>query len=433
MMLLPLLFIAATLETNELQADVHLSKTAELFHIVDQLSNWSPHCHQQYRRYFKPTAEDEAVLQTHAKLRKTLGGYGVLDHAFYSDGTVEQALAELPAEARETEAKVLAYFEPKVGPFLRENAGLVDKAKARLAGEGRVRIETFTREASRFFLGAKANVPVYLIPSFVGQNGGGYNGDRLTVEVSPTKDGVVDADALIDVFYHETWHAFAKAERARMDRAVATFRGLDGETLSEGFAHAVAPGIYGSPPEEQLFDRLAQDPKKPFNHLAIALLPSLQDALRTDATIVTYLPTAVAIYRGVALLIPAATEAKPRFFVFGQGARDHGKAIFDQGYDIWIRDLSKRSLDELQPKMLPSDVVVIAVVKDEAIPAEYQALFLDKWPDVVKSMQAHPEGIWSGTWNDRKVAALWAKDAPGLAPLIAKVPSNYRRKVARAK
>src|SRR6476661_3790011 len=99
-MLPDMLFRAAlllsSLQTNELTADVHVSQTAQLFHVVDQLSQWSPHCHGQYRRQFPLTVEDEGVLAAHSRLRRDLGGYGVLDHAFYTVGTLDDALKSLP-------------------------------------------------------------------------------------------------------------------------------------------------------------------------------------------------------------------------------------------------------------------------------------------------------------------------------------------------
>jgi multisubunit Na+/H+ antiporter MnhE subunit len=50
--------IAATtnswrLEAGPLTLDIQVSKTAHLFHVVDQISQWSEFCHRQYSRYLK--------------------------------------------------------------------------------------------------------------------------------------------------------------------------------------------------------------------------------------------------------------------------------------------------------------------------------------------------------------------------------------------
>jgi hypothetical protein len=423
-----LLFAAlalSSLQTNELTASVHVSQTAQLFHVVDQMSQWSPYCHAQYRRELPPTAEDEAILATHAQLRQRLGGYGVLDHAFYSDRTVDEAIAALPAETRADAAKVMRHFSPRITPWLLAHAALVSEAKQRLVATERLRV--FTAEASRFFLGAKVTLPIFLVPSPEGASGGGYNGDRLTIEVT-TKDGALDGARLTDVFFHETWHAFAQGHRDQMNRSLAPYRGLDGTTLSEGLAHAAVPGVYGSPPQKGLQDGARGEPgssRVRFHQLGLLLLPSLEDALRQRGTIVTYLPQAVAIYRGFQLLAATGEQPKPRFFCFGAQSEKSGQAIFAQGYDTWMRPLSKAGLSELSAKMRPSDVVVIAVKTGEAVPPEFRALFLDKWSEVEASMRAHPSGVWSGVWNDRRIAAAWAADDEALTPMVATVPSNF--------
>ncbi len=43
----------AIVDAGPLTLDVRVSRTATLFHVVDQLSLWSPFCHAQYRRYFE--------------------------------------------------------------------------------------------------------------------------------------------------------------------------------------------------------------------------------------------------------------------------------------------------------------------------------------------------------------------------------------------
>jgi type IV pilus biogenesis protein CpaD/CtpE len=46
------------LDTGPLKLDVYISETAQLFHVVDQISQWSEFSHRQYVRYFESRAAD---------------------------------------------------------------------------------------------------------------------------------------------------------------------------------------------------------------------------------------------------------------------------------------------------------------------------------------------------------------------------------------
>ncbi|MCC6805861.1 MAG: hypothetical protein IT381_00440 [Deltaproteobacteria bacterium] len=417
-LLLCLIAAVPVVETKELRAEIHVSETAQIFHIVDQLSNWGKYQHQQYRRALTLDAEDEALLREHAAIRKARG-YGLLDHAFYTDDSREKALATLPEKERDVERRVLDRLAPKLLPFIAAHAKNVAAARDRL--QATPELQRFTAEASRFFLGAHADVPVYLMPSVEGASGGGYNGDRLTLEVAEKKGGV-DAEGLDDLFFHELWHAFAAGQR---DAMKAT--GLDVTTLSEGFAHAAAPGIYGK--RQDLVDAVSRAKAQPwsdnsarFDRLGLALLPSLNEALRNGETFTAYLPRAVAIYRGLEAVSAALENTKPRFFCFGEASFELGKLIFDQGYDTWMRAMNAKALAELRSKFRPSDVVVFVLAGDEAIPPEFRELFSGQWSDVEASRKQHAIGTWSGKFVDRQLVVTWAKDVAALRPLVAKVP-----------
>lgn len=43
-------------QSGPLTLTLHQSEGAQVFHIVDQLSNWSPYSHQSYRKYFASEA-----------------------------------------------------------------------------------------------------------------------------------------------------------------------------------------------------------------------------------------------------------------------------------------------------------------------------------------------------------------------------------------
>lgn len=63
--------------------EVYVSRTAHLFHVVDQLSAWDNSCHGQYRVQMSLSAEDEGALSSYARVReKRRWGQG-LEQTFY--------------------------------------------------------------------------------------------------------------------------------------------------------------------------------------------------------------------------------------------------------------------------------------------------------------------------------------------------------------
>jgi hypothetical protein len=57
------------LRLGPLTLDVHVSPTAQRFHLVDQLSAWDNACHGQYRESMQLSAQDEEVLKRYAAMR----------------------------------------------------------------------------------------------------------------------------------------------------------------------------------------------------------------------------------------------------------------------------------------------------------------------------------------------------------------------------
>jgi hypothetical protein len=67
---------AEVVNADVVKLQVYVSRTAQLFHVVDQLSEWSPYCHRQYGRYFGSaaggglSAQDREMLKRHAAVRQ---------------------------------------------------------------------------------------------------------------------------------------------------------------------------------------------------------------------------------------------------------------------------------------------------------------------------------------------------------------------------
>src|SRR4051812_27545964 len=85
----PSLALAAPQEAHRSSGDVQIGKlvlriseaeSAQVFHIVDQLSEWSEFCHRQYGRWaaksVKLTDADRSLLAKHGEMRKARGWGG---------------------------------------------------------------------------------------------------------------------------------------------------------------------------------------------------------------------------------------------------------------------------------------------------------------------------------------------------------------------
>ena len=243
------------LEAGPLTCEIHISRTAHLFHVVDQLSEWSEHCHRQYGRHFQRgiTSFDRDALDAHVKVRKQRGWGEGLEQTFYSpldlEGAIKAGLERkhLDAAQAEIERKVLAHFGPRVDALIADNHKLLESYVERLVRE-KERMAGFAAQVSKLFDGAKVAVPVYLIANPHDEDmGGGFNGEIVAVEIPRVKDAY-------PTLLHEIFHAYLHLRRDRIKEAAKKVDGLDFETLNEGLAHAIAPGIFhaGKPGEDPL-------------------------------------------------------------------------------------------------------------------------------------------------------------------------------------
>jgi hypothetical protein len=284
---------AEVLHAGPLRLEIHVSRTATLFHVVDQLSAWSPFCHGQYARGLDPLdAADRAQLARHRDVR-TRHPFGAgLERALYTPLALDDALAAaadaggLTWEDADTEREVLAHFAERVERLSAAESAHVEAFRARI----RTELPAATELAERLeaWIGRTPEpVPVYLIANPDDHDfGGGYNGGRLTVEVPRVADAW-------PTFLHEVFHAFLETRRADLERAVVDLPGLDFQTLNEGLAHALAPGLHhaGPPDSDPLAERvraLERDGRRLDDYdgrvyrYALALRPLAREALAPE-------------------------------------------------------------------------------------------------------------------------------------------------------
>jgi hypothetical protein len=287
--------------------------TAQIFHIVDQLSQWDIYTHDQYVRWAKTThlldePGDLELLQQHAEMRKKRGwGHG-FEQTFLVDDSIENAAAKgiaaqfLSAAEANTERDILLHFAPKLEPLLRQRHADIATLQQQLVAE-QPRLTPLMVQLAHF---AEAKNPpvvkVFLVANAEDHNGGGgANGGRLVVEV-PLGD-------TIGTLIHESLHQLLEPQR-ELIRSAAEMAGLDYTVLSEGIAYALWPGIMADTEQgDYLIERLvrmqlrgtpASDPFFKFESLAAVIRPLLKTALADNETITMFLPKATAKWRSVA-------------------------------------------------------------------------------------------------------------------------------------
>jgi len=287
------------------------SPTAQVFHIVDQLSEWDQYAHRQYVRWADKVLgldqEDRRLLRQHADLRRARGWGKGFEQAFLVSDSIETGAARavsaglLSPDEAATERAILTHFAPKLTPFMESRRDRIQAFINRLRDE-RATLQPLVAKLSRF---AEAQgvikVPVYLVANpDESSGGGGANGGRIVVEV-PTADPM-------GFLLHEALHVFL-APHADAIRAAAASAGLSFQALNEGIAYALAPGLTNDGrPVDLLADQLARylvrdtpasDAYVQSYMIAAVIRPMLRLSLEQGETLTAFLPKATSRWRVV--------------------------------------------------------------------------------------------------------------------------------------
>jgi len=373
--------------------DVRIARTAHLFHVVDQLSAWDQFCHSQYARHFGALSEqDRALLAKHAELRKRRGWGGGLEQALYTDAPLDVALRALPADEAAVEREVLGHFAARVDALLERERATLEAFQARLAAESG-RIAEFARRCARFFGSPRVDVPVFLIADPDDHDcGGGYNGGRLTLEV-PRKDDV------FPIFLHEIFHAFIETRRPLLERSK-----VDYQTLNEGLAYALSPGLIHAGSGDPLAADVAADAAAGktladafarFHRYGLALRPLLKEALDDPRqTLETFLPRAADVWRALAE-VEAARGSTYRLgslrslFIFGEEGALYGRFTKAQDRHVFQRGHSAGEYDEMFDRHTKSgDTVALLLTLDgPRVPAKYADLLPKPWAEIEAALK----------------------------------------------
>ncbi len=280
------------LDAGPLKLDVYISETAQLFHVVDQISQWSEFSHPQYVRYFESqdgglNENDLRILVEHVAIRKKYGWGRGPEQVFYTPLDLDEALKAgvtsgyLTETEADTERRVLTYFRPRVKRLVSESKPLEEFVHEFASQQST--LATFATEVARFVGKAPAKpIPFYVIADPDDQDmGGGYNGGKLTLEIPRKRD-------VYPTVLHELFHAFAETKKAEVETAARSVPGLDFQTLNEALAYAMSPGLHHAGDSDPLQAKVSaciakgsplSDSITRFNFFALALRPLLKEAL----------------------------------------------------------------------------------------------------------------------------------------------------------
>lgn len=447
------------LEAGPLTLHVHVSRTANLFHAVDQLAQWSEFCHRQYVSYFEGLEggidkRDRALLAQHCTIRRAHGWGGGLERTFYTSLDLDAAIAlgikqrYLSEEEAQNERRIVTHFQDRVERLMMQES-LTLRTFAQQLQARQSDIVAFAKTASQFVGGAKLTVPVYLMANPHERNcGGGFNGDRLTLEIARQYD-------MYPTLLHELFHAYLRTKQGLLEKAANSVPGLNVETLSEGLAYAYSPGILqagNSGQADQLSSAVAgfmargsslDDSYTRFNTYGLALRPLLKDALlRKHQTLEVFLPRAIDAWLVVTELENARgakgtsrghdyrKDSRHSTFIFGMWDKEGCDALLKSAN----RHLFGRGHDASQYKEMltknakPDDTILLLFSLDTPgrVPQEFSDLMPLSWRETESLLKQNRTVFRQGRARDMNVFLLAAPTAESLR-------NEFRRLAAEGK
>lgn len=301
-----------TIAFHRLELTVSDSQTAQLFHIVDQLSQWDPFTHRQYARWAAKSLplddDDRRVLQQHVELRRRHGWGGALEQAFLVDQPLDAAARDAVRRGLLTEAEatterdVLRHFAPRLAPLIDQQKPELDRFIRQLEADRDRLAPTIADLAAFCGVRTKISAPVFLAANPDARSGGGgANGDRLVVEV-PAPDPR-------STLLHETLHRLLVSHRDEI-KAAADASGIPADVLSEGIAYAFAPGLTGDGSSDdiladavvgmQLRGAKPTDSYMQYYSMALVIRPLLWTSIREHESFSTFLSKAVQRWKATA-------------------------------------------------------------------------------------------------------------------------------------
>ncbi|MBW8035899.1 MAG: hypothetical protein FVQ79_09780 [Planctomycetes bacterium] len=444
------------LDAGPLQLDIYISSTAHIFHVVDQIAQWSEFCHRQYISYFEGmkgglSKDDQDLLAQHQAIRRVHGWGQGLEQTFYTSLDLDSALdlgikeGHLTKEEAETERRILTHFKERVERLLLEEMPTLNRFVQKLLAQ-QSNIVTFANDTSQFVSSDKLTVPIYLLANPHERNcGGGFNGGRLTLEIAKSYD-------MYPTLLHELFHAFLRTKQEAIDNAARSVPGLDTETLSEGLAYAYNPGIIHAGDSDQLLSKVSslmakgaslKDSYTRFNMYGLALRPLLKESLfGKRQTLEDFLPRATDAWLVLIELDNArGTKSDSRMYDY---RKDPRHSIFLFG--IWDKEgcqllkqisnqhfFGRDHIEDQYREMLtknakPGDTIIILLSLDnkDRIPVGFSDLIPSPWSEIENRLKQEQTVFMKGNAREMTVYLLATPTAESLR-------TEFRRLVTEKK
>ena len=428
------------LKLEKLTFNISISRTAHLFHVVDQLSEWSQFCHKQYKddyinRNGDFSAADKSMLEKHISVRKVLTWGEGLEQTFYTTDDLEAAIEEgirkklITPEQAKIEKEVFEYFAPYVDTLIEsERANLDNYTKTLL--DRKDQLEDISKQLSLFCDDVHLEIPFFILAnptdSYIG---GGYNGKRLTLEIPRKRDS-------FNSLLHELMHAFIRSQSKELENIVNVTEGLDYMTLNEGIAYAFSPGIYHSGPKERdpLLYQTMEDIKNDKSlqdgysvrvyRYGLAIRPLLIDAFEKKQNMKTFLLRARDAWLVINEFNHSVNEPKKSvgWFSNGPGWKTLGKIKSSRGVGtLYSSNHNEEGYKKTFDRALPGSTIILCFALDSGdknVPEQYHYLLPKPWKEIEQSLQAGQVVELSHKYEDFNVVLLAAPDTQKLQELI---------------
>ncbi len=412
------------LSAGPLRLDVYVSRTAHLFHVVDQLSAWDNACHGQYRDHMELDEVDEDVLARYAAMRAQRRWGQGLEQTFYVPLDVDDAVRAGTKAKHVTRAEAdvvvetMEHFAPRV------EALLADKREHLLSAfqdVDRDQLEFVAERLARFVGLEELVVPAFPLASPT-SGGGAMDGGRLRWEIG--SEGVTEW-----VLIHELTHGFFRPRTELMRAAVERTPGLSLTVLGEGFAYGMGPGLVeadeGDPLARMVGGDLRQgrvwndDGNIRQRMYGLALRPAFRRALEEGRTLEEFLPLACDVFTGVHELND--TWPGPTLWIAGPANDAVRERFRDTPFAFSIASFShdQESFERYLPAMRHNDLIVISIAGDTGgyLPERYARLAPVSRKEVEKQLGRRKSIALAGAHEGVPLVFLAAPKAAALAEL----------------